>query len=80
MWACYVLDTWTGSGVDQLTLLHESDIKVQLPSREHNFLLEIPTDTTKLENWVLNSDVEKKNTGLISYYIHLVSLWKRVAR
>lgn len=31
MWACYILDAWTGSGVDQLTLLRETDIKIQLP-------------------------------------------------
>lgn len=45
MWACYILDAWTGSGVDQLTLLREADIKIQLPCNERNFRLRIPCVT-----------------------------------
>ena len=30
MWAIYVMDAWVGSGVNELTLLNESNIKVYL--------------------------------------------------
>lgn len=79
MWACYILDAWTGSGVDQLTLLHESDIKIQLPCSETNFLRQIPSDTDRLENY-RSSLSTSENMGLAACYIRLVFLWKRVAR
>jgi hypothetical protein len=48
MWACYVLDAWAGSGIDQLTLLRENDIKIQLPTNERNFGLRIASVTETL--------------------------------
>ncbi|KAL1866975.1 hypothetical protein VTK73DRAFT_4444 [Phialemonium thermophilum] len=79
MWACYILDVWTGSGVDQLTLLHESDIHIRLPCNERNFLLRIPCETDRLESYQ-SSPRTTESMGLAACYIRLVSLWKRIAR
>lgn len=88
MWACYVLDTWTGSGVDQLTLLHESDIKIQLPCSERNFLFQSPCTTEHLypslgHPPILSADMSslpRDRGGMMSQYIRLIAIWKRVAR
>lgn len=88
MWGCFVLDTWTGSGVDQLTLLHESDFKIRLPCSEANFLVQSPCITERLHETQtrLPSSAETLAGfpvdcgGLMSQYVRLVALWKRVAR
>jgi hypothetical protein len=49
MWCCYISDSLVGSGVDQLTLIKETDIKIQLPSNERNFLLQRACVTEVLE-------------------------------
>lgn len=49
MWACYITDVLVGSGIDQLDLIDEADIKVQLPCNERNFVLEEPCITETLE-------------------------------
>ncbi|CAK1365987.1 putative transcriptional regulatory protein [Cercospora beticola] len=49
MWACYITDALVGSGIDQLTLIDEADIKIQLPCNERNFVLEEPCITETLE-------------------------------
>lgn len=80
MWACYVLDAWTGSGVDQLTLLREDDIEIQLPCDEPDFLLQRPCVTPKLEARYPSLGIPGQHTGLMSCYIRLVSIWKRIVR
>ncbi|PNY28454.1 transcriptional regulatory protein, partial [Tolypocladium capitatum] len=88
MWACYVLDAWAGSGVDQLTLLHENDIKIQLPSNERNFGLRIPSVTETLGvghvlQFLPPAIVPRRpaaNMGIMAYYIRVVALWKRIVR
>lgn len=45
MWACYFLDSITASGVKQLQMLDESDIKIQLPCAEDHFLFQRPCIT-----------------------------------
>lgn len=75
MWACYVLDTWTGSGMDQLTLLREDDLHIQLPCNERDFLFQRPVTTGRLGDTLPPSD-----SGMMASYIRLVSIWKRVAR
>ncbi|KAL2691215.1 hypothetical protein Neosp_001596 [[Neocosmospora] mangrovei] len=86
MWACYVLDAWTGSGVDQLTLLHERDIKIQMPCDERSFLLQMPRVTERLDG-SQSSNVQlstqqrpTEDMGIMYYYVRLIALWKRVAR
>ncbi|SMR63451.1 unnamed protein product [Zymoseptoria tritici ST99CH_1A5] len=49
MWCCYITDSLVGSGIDQLTLIDEADIKIQLPCNERNFTLEEPCITETLE-------------------------------
>ncbi|KAK7421828.1 hypothetical protein QQZ08_009773 [Neonectria magnoliae] len=88
MWACYILDAWTGSGVDQLTLLREADIKIQLPCNERNFRLRIPCVTETLGvghvlQFLPPAIVPRRpaaNMGIMAYYIRIVTLWKRVVR
>lgn len=88
MWACYVLDAWTGSGIDQLTLLRENDIKIQLPCNERNFGLRIACVTETLGvghvlQFLPPAIVPRRpaaNMGIMAYYIRIVALWKRVVR
>lgn len=88
MWACYVLDAWAGSGVEQLTLLRENDIKIQLPCNERNFGLRIPSVTETLGvghvlQFLPPAIVPRRpaaNMGIMAYYIRVVTLWKRIVR
>ncbi|CAG7936159.1 unnamed protein product [Penicillium salamii] len=48
MGSCYVMDALVGSGVDQLTLMDERDIKIQLPCNERNFTQQLPCLTETL--------------------------------
>ncbi|KAM4062175.1 fungal specific transcription factor [Hirsutella rhossiliensis] len=88
MWACYVLDAWAGSGVEQLTLLRENDIKIQLPCNERNFGLRIPSITETLAvghvlQFLPPAIVPRRpaaNMGIMAYYIRVVALWKKIVR
>jgi len=88
MWACYMVDVWAGSGVDQLTILNEKDIKLQLPCNERQFLLQIATVTECLQPgqvlpFVPRQDVPEKpheNMGMSAYFVRIASIWKRVLR
>lgn len=44
------MDSWIGSGVDQLTLLYKLDVKIQLPCSERNFLQQISCVTETLSS------------------------------
>ncbi|OAA71535.1 Fungal transcriptional regulatory protein [Cordyceps fumosorosea ARSEF 2679] len=88
MWACYILDAWAGSGIDQLTLLRENDIKIQLPCNERNFGLRIASVTETLGvghvlQFLPPSVVPRRpaeNMGIMAYYIRIVTLWKKIVR
>ncbi|KAJ5103173.1 hypothetical protein N7532_003702 [Penicillium argentinense] len=88
MWSCYVMDSWVGSGVNQLTLLEDRDVKIQLPCHSHNFILGIPCitetlDESKILNFVSRDMVPtdpSQNMGIESYFIRLVSSRKKVLR
>ncbi|TVY89536.1 putative transcriptional regulatory protein [Lachnellula willkommii] len=88
MWSCFVMDSWVGSGVDQLTLLDESNIKVQLPCNERSFLQQIPCITeTMAKGQILEFLPEDSkpvdpaaNMGLIAYFIRISELRKKVLR
>lgn len=41
MWSVFVLDAWVGSGVDELTMIHESNIHVALPASESDFIMDL---------------------------------------
>jgi hypothetical protein len=88
MWACYVIDSVTGRGAEQLSMLHEKDINIQLPCNERNFGLRIPSVTETLGighvlQFLSPSIVPAKpadNMGIMAYYIRIVSLGKRIIK
>ncbi|KAL5429348.1 hypothetical protein PMIN05_010752 [Paraphaeosphaeria minitans] len=88
MWACYMVDVWAGSGVDQLTILNERDIKLQLPCNERQFLLQIPHATETLRpGEVLDPTSTEvtpgqpwENMGMSAYFVRIAYIWKRVLR
>lgn len=81
------MDSWIGSGVDQLTLLEDADVKIQLPCHSRNFHLQIPCVTETLDGKVLDflpeeliSNGPAENMGMMAYFIRLVKLRKKVLR
>ncbi|KAJ5503751.1 hypothetical protein N7463_006625 [Penicillium fimorum] len=88
MWSCYIMDALVGSGVDQLMLMDERDIKIQLPCNERNFTQQIPclTETLYPGSWLklLPEDIDTKtllpNMGIMAYSIRQISIRKRVLR
>ena len=88
MWSCYIMDSLVGSGVDQLTLMDERDIKIQLPCNERNFIQHIPCLTETLSPGsrlkILPEDSDTKtllpNMGIMAYFIRHISIRKRVLR
>ena len=81
MWSIYTMDAWVGSGVDELTLVKEANIKIRLPSDERDFILEALS---------LQADPELPLSGLSgpmgpeldvsAHFLRLVSIRKRVLR
>ncbi|KAJ5684534.1 uncharacterized protein N7477_000879 [Penicillium maclennaniae] len=88
MWSCYVMDSWVGSGVNQLTLLEDRDLKIQLPCHSHNFSLGVPCITETLDEGKVLGFISKdeippfpaQNMGIEAYFIRLVSSRKKVLR
>lgn len=88
MWSCYIADTLIGSGVDQLTLFDEADVKIQLPCNERNFVLQVPCVTEMLPPgqflpFVTVDMIPPRvidNIGIVALYIRLISLRKQVLR
>ncbi|CAG8923331.1 unnamed protein product [Penicillium salamii] len=88
MWSCYVMDALVGSGVDQLTLMDERDIKIQLPCNERNFTQQLPclTETLTPGSWLkilpghFEPDALLPNMGIMAYFIRHISIRKRVLR
>jgi hypothetical protein len=88
MWSCYIMDALVGSGVDQLTLIDERDIKIQLPCNDRNFAQQVPclTETLRPGNWLrifpgdLDTDTLIANMGIMAYFIRHISIRKRVLR
>lgn len=82
------MDAFVGSGVDQLTLVDEKDIKIQLPCNERNFIQQIPclTETidpgNRLKFLVGDSDANTiiPNMGIMAYFIRHISIRRRVLR
>lgn len=87
MWSCYVTDAICGSGVDQLTLIHERDIKIQLPCKERSFLHEYPSITRTLQGPTLPfvpqesipADLDD-NVGILAYFVQHMEIRRRVLR
>lgn len=87
MWSCYVTDALCGSGVDQLTLIDDKDLKIQLPCDEQAFIHQWPCITQMLSGSPLPfipSDLipvhSSKETSLAAYFVQHVKLRKRVLK
>ncbi|KFX87420.1 hypothetical protein V490_08281 [Pseudogymnoascus sp. VKM F-3557] len=88
MWSCYVADSWVGSGVDQLTLIADCDVKVQLPCHERNFIQQIPSITETLtKGQVLNFIPQELrprdpsiNMGIAAYFARIAGIRKKILR
>lgn len=88
MWSCYIMDSWVGSGVNQLTLLEDKDLKIQLPCHSHHFSLGTPCITETLDEGKVLGFIPREqphfsptqNMGIEAYFIRLVSIRKRVLR
>ena len=86
MWSCYIADALVGSGVDQLTLVDEKDIKIQLPCNERYFLLQTPCITEILERGQVLRFLPPEliptnlvdNMGMMAYFIRHIEIRKRV--
>lgn len=85
MWSCYATDVLCGSGVEQLTLIKERDLKIQLPCNDMGFLNEEPSITKMLGGGLLpfiplhliptNID---ENMGMAAFFIQQVEIRRRV--
>ncbi|KAK3717955.1 hypothetical protein LTR37_005381 [Vermiconidia calcicola] len=88
MWCCYCTDSLVGSGVDQLTLIKESDIKIQLPCNERIFLLQSACITELLEQnkFLKFLDQESlpayplENIGMRAYHIRYIAIRRKVLK
>ena len=88
MWSCYVMDAWVGSGVDQLTLLNDDDVKLQLPCTDRHFVRQTPPVTETLEpgrvlKFLSEQSVDSspaENMGMAAYFVRLTAYRKRVLR
>lgn len=88
MWATYIMDAWVGSGVDQLHLLDDNDIKIQLPGSDLNFTRQTSAITETLEPGCILKFLSREilesnpaeNMGMAAYFVRLTAFRKRVLR
>ena len=88
MWACYITDSLVGNGVDQLTLIDESDIKIQLPCNEQSFTLETPCITELLERGQILKFLPPEriptnpadNIGMTAFYLRHIAIRRKVLK
>lgn len=82
------MDSWVGSGVNQLTLIEDKDLKIQLPCHGHNFSLGTACVTEMLDQGKVLGFIPSEqapsrpaqNMGIEAYFIRLVSSRKKVLR
>ena len=88
MWCCYISDSLVGSGVDQLTLIRDTDVRIQLPCNERNFLLQTACITEVLEPGQFLRFLEPHllpsnpgdNMGIRAYFVRYIATRKKVLR
>ena len=88
MWCCYISDSLVGSGVDQLTLIKDTDIKIQLPCNERNFLLQTACVTEVLEPGQFLKFLDSHelpsnpsdNMGIRAYFVRFIATRRKVLR
>lgn len=81
MWSIYAMDAWVGSGVDELTLIREVDLRIRLPCNERDFILECPGDHENTQG--VASCLSRPPTpdlDVAAHFARLVSIRRRVLR
>ncbi|KAI5455609.1 hypothetical protein BGZ63DRAFT_368601 [Mariannaea sp. PMI_226] len=81
MWSIYTMDAWVGSGVDELTLIRESNIHIRLPCNERDFILEqsVDQDNHQLIELGLSGPISPV-FDVAAHFLRLVSIRRRVLR
>jgi hypothetical protein len=81
MWSIYAMDAWVGSGVDELTLIRESNIKIPLPCSEAAFVLESAPSGIYLQPTIpVAGPAEEAGLDVSGHFLRLVSIRRRVLR
>ncbi|EPQ66367.1 hypothetical protein BGT96224_1045 [Blumeria graminis f. sp. tritici 96224] len=86
MWACFLMDRFNSSSKDKPAFIREDTISLDLPVKEHNFLLNIPGITEGLYEQRLSPIPSKNcgpidarsNMGISAYLIRAAALWGRM--
>lgn len=88
MWSIFVMDSWVGSGVDELTLIDEADVRIQVPCSDASFeagkaclvetlqrgnYLSFLSPSTIAQGPVENPDIH-------GHFLRLISLRRKVLR
>lgn len=88
MWSIYIMDSWVGSGVDELTFVDEADLNIQLPCSDRAFesqeysTVEMTHPGTQLSYMSPHDHMKVlvESLDLHGYFIRLVSLRRKVLR
>ncbi len=86
MWACFLMDRFTSSGVDRPIFIKEEWLKIQLPIKEKLFQLDMPGPTEDLQGLVPHPVPDDEgqlskaedNMGVAAYMIRALALWGRI--
>lgn len=86
MWACFLMDRFTSSGVDRPIFIKEEWLKIQLPIKEKLFQLDMPGPTEDLQGHVPHPVPDDEgqlskaedNMGVAAYMIRALALWGRI--
>lgn len=82
------MDSIVGSGVDQLTLIDEADLRIQLPCNERSFIQQTVcvTETLRARQPLPFVEIDSRasnprdNMGMIAHFIRLIEIRRRVLR
>ncbi|CEJ81055.1 hypothetical protein VHEMI01206 [[Torrubiella] hemipterigena] len=80
MWSTFILDAWVGSGVDELTMLHERNIHVPLPMAETDFIMEMEPSSQVHTSQYWQSLEQSQHLDLEAQFVLLLTLRKAVLR
>lgn len=86
MWASFLMDRFTSSGIDRPMFVKEEDIRIQLPIKEKLFQLDMPGPTEDLHgrtphpvpNDAGQLSDPQENMGVAAYMIRSIALWGKI--
>ncbi|KAJ1337667.1 proline utilization trans-activator [Microdochium nivale] len=86
MWAIFLMDRFTSSGMDRPMFVKEEDIRIQLPIKEKYFQLDMPGPTEDLKGRISQQASDdasqlskpKENMGVAAYMIRSIALWGKI--